>query len=316
MNNDSRPLISAWTTSVAVLALSLTACQRTPPAASTATGVPQRIVSQTIVSDEVLWSFGPQVQARVVAVSRLADDRAYSGVAGQWPASVQRAPLTSEALLASDADLVIVADFTAIETRELLVNTGVHTLTLTGFSGFADWRTNTQAIADAVGDPQAGRTLVAAFDDALRNRSAPAVEADAADARPTAVSWSAGNVAGQGTSFDDVAAAAGLRNLAAEQGIKGHKAVTVEQLVAWDPQVLVVACEGVGDVDCGAVAAEIASQPGIAATHAAHTNGVVALPSRVLYSAGWSMLDAVTALREHASALQPHARASAKETSP
>ncbi|MBL4689326.1 MAG: ABC transporter substrate-binding protein, partial [Nannocystaceae bacterium] len=301
---------------IALLALRLTGCQRTRPAASTATGPPQRIVSQTIVSDEVLWSFGPEVQARVVAVSRLADDRAYSGVAGQWPASVQRAPLTSEAVLASEADLVIVADFTAIETRELLANTGVNTLTLTGFSGFADWRANTQAIADAVGDPQAGHTLVAAFDDALRNRSVPAIGANAVDARPTAVSWSAGNVAGRGTSFDDVAAAAGLRNLAAEQGIKGHKAVTIEQLVAWDPQVLVVACEGVGDVDCGAVAAQIASQPGIAATQAARNNGVLALPSRVLYSAGWSMLDAVTALREHASALRSGGLTPSKEAIP
>ena len=269
----------------------LAACQQGTPQPASTPSTPQRIASQTIFSDEVLWRLGPSTQARVVAVSRLADDPGYSSVAGQWPTSVARSPLTSEALLASEADLVFVADFTAIETRELLTQSGVATVTLTGFSGFDDWRRNVAAVADAVGQADAGRALVQRFDAELASKSA-----QAASDGPTVVSWAAGNVAGSGTTFDDVARAAGLRNLAADQGIVGHKPVTVEQLVAWNPEMMVVPCEG--DLDCGAVAARIAAQPGIAATRAATNAAVLAVPTRILYSSGWAMLEAVSALRQ------------------
>ncbi len=45
--------------------------------------LPQRIVSQTLLSDEILWDLGPQVRAHVIAVSKLADDPRYSSVVGR-----------------------------------------------------------------------------------------------------------------------------------------------------------------------------------------------------------------------------------------
>ena len=287
----------AWMLQLAALC-ALQACQQGTPQPAAPPSTPQRIASQTIFSDEVLWSLGPSTQSRVIAVSRLADDPGYSSVAGKWPPRVARSPLTSEALLASEADLVFVADFTAVETRELLARSGVATVTLTGFSGFEDWRTNVVTLAQAVGEADAGRALVERFDTELAAKSAAA----AADG-PTVVSWAAGNVAGRGTTFDDVAQAAGLRNLAGDQGIVGHKPVTVEQLVAWNPQMLVVPCEG--GQDCDAVAARIAEQPGIAATRAAADAAILAVPTRILYSSGWAMLEAVTVLRRRDGAAPP-----------
>lgn len=276
------------------MALSLTACKRDETNPVTPPAMPQRIVSQTILSDEVLWTLGDDVRRRVVAVSRLADDAAYSDVAGQWPATVDRAPLTAEALLAAESDLVFIADFTAAETRELLSSARVPTITLTGFSGFADWRRNVTAIADAVGASAEGSALVNRFDVALAERSADS------PGGTTVVSWAAGNVAGRGTTFDDVATAAGVKNLAAAHGIDGHKPVTVEQLVAWDPAMIITPCEHTDDQACARAAQRVAQQPGISATAAARTGGIVAVPSRILYSSGWPMLEAVALLRRHA----------------
>src|SRR5690606_372695 len=85
---------------------------------------PERIVSQVVTSDEILWELGDEVRARVAGVSIMADDPTYSGVANSWPSSVPRVPGTSEALVAARPDLVIVASFTSPETRALLERSG------------------------------------------------------------------------------------------------------------------------------------------------------------------------------------------------
>ena len=69
----------------AMLALSvgLAGCRKSDRAAPARDGPPQRIVSQTIFSDEVLLALGAEVRDRVVAVSVLVDDPAYSTIAGR-----------------------------------------------------------------------------------------------------------------------------------------------------------------------------------------------------------------------------------------
>lgn len=267
--------------------LPLLACGERAPRASEASGV-MRIASQIVLADEVLWDLGPTVHASVVAVSAMADDSRYSRVAGRWPADVPRAAGTSETLLALGPTLVILASFTAAETRELLEHAGLRTLMLERFDGFADYRANVRAIAAAVEATDAGERVVAELDDRL------ATQRFDPPSRPRVVSWNEGSVPAAGTSFDDVALAAGFTNLPAQAGGRGHMQVSVEQLVAWDPDAIVVPC---GDLDCAAAAAAFASRPGLRATRAVREGAVIAVPSHELYSTGAGMLDTVARLR-------------------
>ncbi|MEM9458754.1 MAG: ABC transporter substrate-binding protein [Myxococcota bacterium] len=248
-----------------------------------------RVASQTVLSDEVLWDLGPPAHDVVVAVSAMADDARYCRVAQQWPASLPRAAGTSEALLALAPNLVIVASFTAAETRRLLEQAGLRTVVLETFDGFADYRANVRAIAGAVECSEAGERLVADFDARL------AALTMTAEVGPRVVSWNEGSVPGAGTTFDDAATAAGYRNVPTLEGRRGHLQIGVEQLLAWDPEVIVVPC---GDTDCSRAAATIAARPGIRATRAAREGAVIGIPSRSLYSTGAGMLDVVQRLRE------------------
>lgn len=246
-----------------------------------------RVASQTVLSDEVLWDLGPAAHRLVVAVSSMADDARYCRVATRWPAALPRAAGSSEALLALVPDLVIIASFTAADTRRLLEGAGLRTLVLSAFEGFADYRANVRTIAAAIDLPDAGERLVDDFDARL---SALRV---ATQERPRVVSWNEGSVPGAGTTFDDVATAAGYRNVPTLQGRPGHLQIGVEQLVAWDPDLVVVPCT---DTDCDEAAAALAQQPGIRATRAARTGAVIGIPSRSLYSTGAGMLDVVERL--------------------
>ena len=249
-----------------------------------------RIASQTVLSDELLWDLGARARARVVAVSPLADDPRYSAVAGRWPADRPRLPGTSEALLARAPDLVVLASFTAPETRAFIEAHGVATLTLDRFADFDDLRRHTLALADAAGDRPAGDALWADYQARLGALAADHTRGRAA----AAISWSDGLVAGAATSFDAIAAAAGLRNMAAENGLIGHVDLSLERLVALDPEVLVIACE---PLECHEAERELAARPGISATRAARQGGVFALPARDLGSTGAGMIRAAERLQ-------------------
>ena len=251
-------------------------------------GVP-RVASQTVLADEVLWDLGPSVHAMVVAVSTMADDPRYSRVVGQWPAEIPRAAGTSEALLALVPTLVVLASFTAPETRRLLEQAGLRTLVLERFDRFDDYRTNVRAIAAAVAAVEDGERVISEFDEKLAAlRFEPRT-------RPRVVSWNEGSVPAAGTTFDDAAVAAGWINLPAQEGRRGHLQVSVEQLVAWDPDAIVTPC---GEGSCDEAAAELAAQPGLRATRAAREGAVIGVPSYALYSTGTAMLDIVQRLRD------------------
>ncbi len=251
------------------------------PAAAT------RVVSQVVFADEVLFELGEATQARVIGVSALADDSRYSAVATSWPPTVSRIGGGVEAIVAARPDLVVLADFSAAETRAALADLDIATLTLSGFNGFADYRSRVRELSAAVDATDAGERVIAAFD----RRLAELGRAPAADA--TVVSWQGGSTAGANTIFADISQAAGMTNVAAAEGWVGHVPLALERLVAWNPAYVVVPCDA---PPCQAVEREVAAQPGVAATRAAREGGVIAAPSRFLYSTGSGMLDLLALL--------------------
>jgi ABC-type hemin transport system substrate-binding protein len=261
----------------------LVACGRGAPRND---GAAERVISQVVFADEELWELGEGARARVVGVSTMADDPRYSGASGKWPASVPRLG-GSEAIVAAAPDLVIIAEFTAPETRAVLEQLGIRTLLLTGFDGFDDYRVHLRELAAAVGVDAEAR--ITAFD---RELASLRVEAPK-DARPGIVSWQEGTVAGSGTIFADEVEAAGLRDLAGEHGIVGHRSIALETLVAWDPELVAIGC----DDDCPRAEAEFAARPGVALTRAGKHGGIIGLPAHMLYSTGFGMLEVVDRLR-------------------
>ena len=271
-----------------VAVLLLPAACKAPKAPAGDVGDPQRVVSQTVDSDEILWALGEDVRARVVGVSAMADDPRYSTVADVWPTTVPRIAGTSEAMIAAQPDLVFVAQFTAAETMALLEHAKIHTVVMDGYDGFEDYRARVRAIAIAVGDKVGGDEIIADFD-----RRLSAASVTAAPDPPSIVSYIEGNVPGKGTTFDEEAAAAGFRNLPAEQGIEGHKQVSLEQVVAWNPDYIVVQCAD----DCATRADEFGRRPGVASTAAAKQGRILAIESNLLLATGSTMPELVARLK-------------------
>jgi iron complex transport system substrate-binding protein len=277
---------------LALAAVVLAGCRRDENARerADAPASPQRIVSQTVLSDEILWELGESVRSRVVAVSRMADDRRYSPVADAWPAAVPRVGGTAESVLAVGPDLAIVAGFTAAETKKMLERGGVRLLVLDGFDGFEAYRGTIATIGAAIDAPAEAAALRERFDDEIA-----AIEARRSPSRPRVISWNDGNIAGKGTTFDDAARTAGFGNLASERGIDGHGRIGIETLVAWDPEYLVIPC---GEIACAEAERAFAERPGVARMRAVTEGHVVGVESAILYSAGQTMVELARALQQ------------------
>jgi iron complex transport system substrate-binding protein len=267
---------------LAIALVLLGACSRTHEKPQ-ADAVPQRIASRTVLSDEVLWELGEDVQARVVGLSPMVDDPRYSSVADRWPASVPRLGRNPEELLATGADLVIVASFSDAEYRAAIADHS-RLLVLEDFSGFAAYLENLEAIGTAVGaDPEQITALRKRFEDrrAELERTRPAE-------RPTVIAWDHGYVPGKNTSFDDAAATAGFRNLAGENGLTGHQRLDTEQLIAWDPQWLVIGC---GEQSCEQARTALTEQPGFEHLRAVRDDHVITIEAPWIATIGEGMLE-------------------------
>ena len=117
---------------------------------------------------------------------------------------------------------------------------------------------------------------------------------------PGVVAWGDGYAATGATSFADIARAAGLDNLPERAGLSGHVPVAMEQLLAWDPAYIVIACPAARPDDPACPAAEaafVAGGPGLSATRAAREGGVIAIPARDLASTGEGMIVAAELLQ-------------------
>ena len=251
---------------------------------------PQRIVSLLILGDELLWQFGPRVQKRVVGISHLADDPRFSGVVGRWPNDVSRLRVQTESILALQPDLVLAASFSSPEVLALLRQAGIPLLVFEGFNSFAELRQNIDMLGEALHEQGEAKRWMDRLDQELEK-----LKAEPLAGNGRILSWADGMVAGRGTTLDDASKLVGLENIASSGGIKGYKRVTLEQVVLWDPDWLVIGCVAEA---CQDGIAALQSTPGLSSLRAVQHHRYLKVPGQILSSTGWDLLRLAQALSE------------------
>ena len=249
---------------------------------------PQRIVSQTLATDEILFAIVDPI--RIVGVSTLAVDPTYSNVVVAARARGAPPIRSAEDVIALRPDLIFVASYSRAEIVELLRASGAPVYRFGAFDSIADVLENIRRTGRAVGADAEAARLVADVERRLaqfRDRPRP-------PGRPRVLSFTpSGQSAGAKTTFDDIVRHAGGINVAAERGFSGFPRLSVEQVLAWDPDVIVT---GAGPGQAAGVKAALLANPGIAATRAARGGHIVILQDRTLLAASHHVVDAVDEL--------------------
>jgi iron complex transport system substrate-binding protein len=244
---------------------------------------PQRIVSQTLATDEVLLAICPP--ERIAALSPLATDSSYSNVT-EIAEKLGRSVHNLEQLLTLQPDLVLVAHYNRAELLTLLQQVQIPTLKLSRFSQLQDIQENIRSIGQAIGEETRATELLEQMNTALTKLQTQIPKG----VPPRVISYSLeGLTAGQDTTFDAIVRAIGAVNLSAEQGIQGVVALSSEQLIAWQPDFIVV---GAPANQFEVILQQLQTQPTFRAIH----GKIIFIEQRYLLTASHHVITAIEQL--------------------
>jgi len=201
---------------------------------------PQRIVSLTLCTDEILLSLVPQ--GRLIGVTTYAADPAVSNVAAQAAAIPNKLDLNVEAIVALNPDLVLVASWTDAGPVQQLRDAGVPVYLFASPVSVKEVGQKILRLGLLTGEQAKAREIV----DGMNARITAVVQRVSmvpADKRLTVLDYTPwGASQGVGSSWDDVIRLAGLRNGAASvtSDVLGQVPMSQEGILQINPDLLVL----------------------------------------------------------------------------
>jgi iron complex transport system substrate-binding protein len=191
------------------------------------------VASINLCADQLVLSVAAPEQ--VLTVSWLSADPEESLLAEQ----AAHYPLnygSAEELLRFHPDVVVAGAYTNSFTRALLARLGYKVIELDPEDSIADIARNLHLVAAAVGRDDRGDALVAE----LRAREQQIAAARPEHSPPTVVVRPGGFTVGEHSLADELMKLAGLRNVAAEQGLDRWGSLSMETLLASRPELIVL----------------------------------------------------------------------------
>lgn len=205
---------------------------------------PHRIVSLNLCADQYLMELADRDQ--VAALSHNARNPALSFSAEKakdWPVSDGNA----EELTVLKPDLVIASRIRRPEIRIFLETQNIPVLEIEPAHTLEDIRAQTRAIAGAIGAQARGEELITDIE-----RRLEAAREAAPEARPAAAHYQRrGFISGQATLMSEIMRWAGLENIAGRMGARRTQRVSMEVLLAAQPDILVTGVPTSNERDIG-----------------------------------------------------------------
>jgi iron complex transport system substrate-binding protein len=241
-------------------------------------GPRQRVVSLSPCLDEILVEVADRAQ--IAALSHFARDpegSTVSAVARTYPQTYE----TAEEVMAIRPDLILASRHTSLATRAALERLGLNLELFAVPDTIADSAAQVTRIAALVGHPDRGARLIGRIETALATAKLPA-------GRPpisALVFQPRGLAAGEGTLMNELLTRTGFANAATRYGIRQWGTVSLEQLLADPPQILLSA-----EVQPGAPtwAERIISHPALTSLGGRMQRAV--FPERLLYCGGPTLI--------------------------
>lgn len=261
-----------------VPALLLAACGGALPDPAPFPERPQRVVSINPCADALLREIADDRQIR--AISHYSKDPRASSVPAGWAARFPATTGTAEEVLAARPDLVIAGPHVAPSTLAALRRLGIPLVTLPVPASIAESEAQIVGLGRILGQEARAAALAA------RIRKAEArARAKAAPPPASALVWQGGGlVPGPGTLIDELLAASGHANSAADHGLGAWGVLGLERLVAAPPAIL-YASDRRGEGD------RLLDHPVVAELGA--RIAVVPTPARLMFCAGPTIIAAL-----------------------
>lgn len=203
---------------------------------------PQRIISQTVGTDELLIDLCEP--SRIAALSFLSRNPDYSDIAEIAGRFAQVVDGSAEQILKYKPDLVLFTSYSRPELVEQVKRAGIPIIVFDRFNTLDDVYVNIRTLGKAIGRSKAAEDLIRQCEErvsVLQNRLNGV-------SRSRVLSPSLnGYLAGMGTTFQDLCDYAGAINVVGEAGLRGHSPTPSEALMRWKVDYLVLSSSAVSN---------------------------------------------------------------------
>ena len=192
---------------------------------------PQKIVSLNLCADQYLLALADRSQ--IAGLTRNAPDPAMSAVAAQV-GGLHILGQSSEEILAINPDLIVGMQVQRSAIMAALKEQNYPALDMQNANSFGDIVTQTLLVAKAVGQPARGSAIIARMKEDLGKLP------KSGKGRVAAYYQRRGYMTGTGTLVDDLMQRAGLVNLASKLKKPSLSLLSIEELVAAQPDFIIV----------------------------------------------------------------------------
>lgn len=257
---------------------------------------PKRIVSMSVGVDEILLDM--LAPTRIMAVTYLADDPTISSVSAKAKAVQGRVKGNSaEEIMAMQPDLVIIPDWAGLNTVKTLRDMGITVYVYKTPVSLKEIQDSINNIAYLVGEKETGLKMVEKMQAQL-DKTKAIVDKVPENKRQCIVALSQmGAFGAKGTTFDDLCKHANIINGVALTGIKKNESLSKEQIVAINPDVLLLpSWEATGKVELSTYVDEIKNDPAYKDIKAVRNNRLIHVHDNYLYSISQYAANAVDEL--------------------
>ncbi|MDA9951138.1 ABC transporter substrate-binding protein [Oligoflexaceae bacterium] len=200
---------------------------------SLVSAAPQRVLSASLASDEIIWDLlDPGQRSRVVGVSRFAVDETYSHIVKTELKDVALFDGSVEALIKLKPDFVILASFNRPALREYVKRKKINHIVLSRFQTISDISDNVAKVAKALGEVKKLGRL---------KKGLRGLRVKVAEARPSLLSLAPGfSTMGKESLFNDLVIRAGGLNKAAAYGVKNWGKLSLDRIFTDPPDLIVI----------------------------------------------------------------------------
>ncbi len=246
---------------------------------------PARIVSMNLCSDELVVRLADP--ERIAALTYFAADPSISNISEEAK-QFHLIRSQAEEVMSLNPDLVFAGMFTDRAAKALLQRMGYEVRILELPQDFEGIRKNIREVAEALGEPERGRALIAQMDETLQTlssvKSVPL---------PKVLFYQRGGFTPGAETFEDaIIREAGAKNLSAADGIRHYGVLPLEALIAAQPDYVIFS---EFDRTRLSVGGWLLEHPAL--RHARHIR-TVTIPGRWLNCGGPLSVEAVRALRK------------------
>lgn len=228
---------------IVALAFALGAGAASPPSDAPPSARPQRIVSLNLCADQLLVPL--VARERIAALNMNARDPWMSAVAAQ-AGGYRLIRGSAEQVLALDPDLIVGAPPFRVAMLRGLSGRAYRAIDLPPANSYAEIRAQIAGVAAATGDAARGARMVAQMDAALAKLPRTG------RGRVAAYYQRRGYLTGTGTLVDELMTRAGLVNLATKLGKPSLSRLSLEEMVAARPDLLIIETDSASVTDQGA----------------------------------------------------------------